>query len=368
MPKDKSWGETIGEGLGQGIGSGFQALANMKMQDYAARMQQTRQNEQKKMLNDHLVKMLGPEYEGIGYQDPQVISALVRAQQQKASGTALNDYLNSNNAQNNGPDNQQPVQPGAEQEDQSVATKPQQGKKIPPNMTAADVKYVKNLEYKDKKLALDERKAAAAENKNVLTQKNIERKITNEEQKNPQKFAEGMQRQHVVNQQVMQKVVHLQKLIKKNIKKMPGFFGRLAAGSTGNQSIQDPEIREIADGLKDLVPELSFQTGQKPSVYLLELVNQAKTNITQPVKTILNKLNQIKSMASRRNNDYNYMLSLQDKQGNYPKDIASKIGAWQAFEADPFNHSPKGYVRPGAVWQENGIKKQVTNDYKWKDL
>jgi hypothetical protein len=45
MPKDKSWGETIGEGLGQGIGSGFQALANMKMQDYAARQAHAREQQ-----------------------------------------------------------------------------------------------------------------------------------------------------------------------------------------------------------------------------------------------------------------------------------------------------------------------------------
>ena len=111
-PKEEGWGESYGKALGQlgeGIGSGFQALANMKMQDYAARQAQTRKTEQQKSLNDRFVKMMGPEYDGAGYADPQVQAALVRAWQQKQSGQALSSLLNQDNTQDGGQNNQQPI-------------------------------------------------------------------------------------------------------------------------------------------------------------------------------------------------------------------------------------------------------------------
>ena len=128
MPKDKSWGETIGEGLGQGIGSGFQALANMKMQDYAARQAQTRQNEQLQQVNQKMVQTFGPQAEGLAWQPPQVQAAAIKGWQQQQAAQSLQGMMDQlHNMQNGGQNNQQPMEPGTEQQAQPVATQPQQG-------------------------------------------------------------------------------------------------------------------------------------------------------------------------------------------------------------------------------------------------
>ena len=72
MPKDKSWGETIGEGLGQGIGSGFQALANMKMQDYAARQAHAREQQFAEELSKRLEPQFGKNVSQVPYMSKQM--------------------------------------------------------------------------------------------------------------------------------------------------------------------------------------------------------------------------------------------------------------------------------------------------------
>lgn len=129
MPAKKGWGEIIGGGLGEGIGSGFQALANMKMQDYAARQAQALQHEEQKYQQAErskgLASLFSPEQaQYISMLDPKSQQEIIKQklQQPKESSylKAVREMMGGQPSETPGEANKQELVSGQ----QPISTQP----------------------------------------------------------------------------------------------------------------------------------------------------------------------------------------------------------------------------------------------------
>lgn len=363
MPAKKGWGEIIGEGLGQGIGSGFQALANMKMQDYAARQAQTRQNEQAKQQDEYITQNFGPQFKGISYLPPQAQGQAFRSilDQQGAQGfsSLLNTLVNPQQAvsgQTGGEAVQQDGMNG-----QNLVGQPIQ---MPPGISTKQAEKAVDIALKQHK----ERGTEQYRNKRLgIESRRKERVQEFTEQKTLKPFLDSAQKEYTEQRKVKHVAQNMLENLRKNKSKWPGAIAGTLHNITGNILVRDKDVRKYANDANTLVKYLAGTSKGVPTNYKILLEQMAKANLSQPIETQEAILQDIIQEADRAEQTQKHIESLKNKEtGYYPLDLQEKIAQIQMAEDNPLAY-PQMYDEGTQIELDDGSIVEQHNG-KWEPI
>ena len=387
--EDSAWGNVASQ-TGQGIGKGIEALANMKMQEYANKQlikQQNEQNEYNYQQNMAAAKKAGiPEFLLPLLRQPELFKAGLNAaamgwnpqggqqgpqggiaqtmgalnpQQQQYQGAE--NYLGLGNNQQmpslasmlsqNQTNPQEPPQTGAPQAPGMVGTDApndfltatRNARMNKPEIVAADRRQKENQEFKTKER---ERAAQQQEDKEI--------------RQNNAKFREKELATHQAFQHVGTLSKKAQKIIDQYGAQFPKGISKYSPHQWQKVLIQNPYVRNYMGVLQDIVLEkLKGMKGQ-PRQWEAELINNTKAWIDQPIETQKMRLKQLEEDAAIDAHRLSYENTLDRRKGR-PTDLVRGMQAFEQAQIDPLA-SPEPYkigtILP-AKYSPNGKRNKV---------
>ena len=367
LPREENWGQSFGQGLSSGLSQGMQALANMKMQQYAQRQQSARTQS---ALEQYGIPK--GQAQAVSQMDPAMQQAYfknyLQAPQNEAYANAWQQLLGGG---------QQTPMPGmgmqaltAGQQNGMPAMPGQATQQGVPSLKGLSREQIEKLgpialteQYRQKKLASDATfKQQAAD----LAQ---EKQTTNEiEAVRPFIERENAQLKSLKNAADLAKT--MQDIVKKSYHKFPGIVARNLPTSLGDYLITDPDVSRYMSGLNEM-PLLMAQTRKgMPSNYKIQLEQLAKARAGQPAKAQINILQEPINKYNEELQRSHFIESLRDKKtGLLPVNVEEK-----ALQYDMAMEKPLEYpdlFKENTVIEENGKRYRLMSKDKkkeWKEL
>lgn len=188
-----------------------------------------------------------------------------------------------------------------------------------------------------------------------------ERKQTFLEQKSLAPFLEGERKDYAVNRQIARKAQEALDLLKQHHKDWPGAFKGNLSEDKKALLLRDPNVREYAAKIADLVILKGQSRKGVPSNFKLKLEEMAKANLNQPVKTQEHILESMIDDAKDSERKWSF-INGQKKDGLFPLDLPSRAVDFDLASDDPLGH-PDAYEE-GTVYEEHG-KKHILKNGKW---
>jgi len=319
----------FGKGLGDELGSGLQALANMKMQDYAARQAQARQNEFAKQQDEQITKQFGPEFKGIAYLPPQAQGQVFRSimDQKAAQGysSLLNSLVN--------PQQQQQDQLTQQVENEPMTNQPFQ---VPQGISTKQAEKAVDIALKQKK----EQATEQYRNKKLGSETERKNRIQEfTEQKTLKPYLDAAQKEYSEQRKVKHVAEKMLENLQQNRSKWPGAVMGTLHNITGNILVRDKDVRKFANDANTLVKYLANTSKGVPTNYKILLEQMAKANLSQPIETQEAILKDILEEANRDEENQKHIESLKDKKtGKYPLDIQQRVTQIQLAKDNPIDY------------------------------
>jgi len=375
FPQTKGAGERFGEALGQvgsGLGSGFQALANMKMQDYMNRQQMALQQEQMRyqqglqreqqqyqqgiQQKNNLQTLMAMGYpqekaQQMASTDPALLKEIIKYDMQQKGNEPLAQTIASMFGGNQQNIQQEPMQ-GGEQLQTKPTISAEQLKAVPRHdllqtaqMLGKRQQHAEDLAFK-KEQALE--KGGREEQKQLKTFLDEDRK----------KF-QGLKKQKEIAEEMLN--------IVNNYKgKFPGAIMGNLPDTFKKMWITDPKVRRFMQLQAELVRTSAEKGGGRASKYLYQLAEQGKTGVGQPIETIQTALKNYIDEYGQSKDKERFKTTLKNKKtGRYPVDLPDRLAEYDMAQEDPLNY-PQYYAN-GTVYEDDNGKQFILKNGEWKD-
>ncbi len=370
-------GNALGEGLGQGFGESLKQLAQHKIDAL------------KSQYGENILSDIGI--------DP-LSARFINAQPAKQRAGLVADYFRKQEEQNaQAPANEEPnrlqdiLEPSAKQEPQQMGglaqlfnnglsggginpqllqqlQQMQQQQQAPrPEPIAEQPQPVQAKQEKLKPVAKphDILKKALAEGKSTAKtadQELKERKQNFTEQQSLNSFLTKEQEDYKVNRQITRKAQEALDILRSHSKDWPGAFKGNLSEAQRALLIRDPNVREYAAKIAELVILKGQARKGLPSNFKLKLEEMAKANLNQPIKTQENILESMINDASDSEKKWEFIVSNRDDKGNYPLDLKSRSVEFDMAMDNPLAHPH--FFEEGTVVEDRGLRRILRNG-KW---
>jgi hypothetical protein len=332
FPRETNWGESLGGGLGRGLSSGMQALANMKMQEYAQRQQAAKNEaffntlpgmtpEKAKAWSD---APLGLQQTGL--------KELMNAPRKEAFSTGLG-LINKLG------------QPG-----QASDIDQQQLQEALSKMNAED-------QYKTMQLINQQEanKINAAEKLEKSQRANKELELQESNKITP--FIKTEQTTSSIIGDVGKDARRIKQILMRHKKDWPNWISGLIQGAAGGKLTFNPEMREFYKLTSALPVKLGNALKGQPTNMKIKLVAEGKPDISSPWQTNMD-LVQTLIDADEENKKRTLFRIKQKKNDKYPVDIDQRMADYDAAVNSPEEYpeffekyprfKPKNMAQPSA--------------------
>jgi len=411
FPKTMGAGErlggAIGGGLGRGMESGFQALANLKMNQYTQQqqmkmqqqqMQYTQQQQQQRnyqALSSMLPNMSNEQRLSLSNADPALLSKYVTQQLQSQGNEPIARIFAS---MVNGNQNQQgqPQQVGQQlQDEQLQGQQPQQiGQQLQDEQLQGQQPQQIGQQFQansgNPQVSADELKNLSSNRLMQTGQTLIKNKQFNEnlafkKSESQEKRSEFQEKGYRQDQLALQPFLKEDREKFQGIKKekeiasemldiannYKGEFPGLIMGNVPEPLkkmwVNNPKVRRFMQLQAELVRKSAEKGGGRASKHLYQLAESGKTGIGQPIETIQESLQNYINEYGKSKDRERFKVSLRDKKtGRYPTDLPERLVEYDMAEEEPLNY-PKYYTENTIYEDENG-KRSVLKNGTWKDM
>lgn len=392
LPRAGSAGSEIAGQFGQGVSSGLQALANMKMQEYANKQmykqQQEAQEQQYKQAEAALDSIGQGQYKpfvripggmklmeslALGGWNPQAQQTGQPGSIQQTMNTLQPDqdmgqYLGFNpkplpsiadfmGGQQAGMQAQAPTAAPSSTGMQPTADLGQalrQAAMNKPEIVAADRRQKEHEEFLAKEN--EKKQQARTKSEEIAAQRQEDKEI----RQNNAKFRSTELPVHQAYQHVGNLAKKAQKIIDQYGAQFPKGISKYSPAQWQKVLIQNPAVRNYMGLLQDIVLEkLKGMKGQ-PRQWEAELINNTKAWIDQPIETQKMRLQQLVEDAAIDAHRLSYENTLDRRKGR-PVDLVKGMQTFEQVQIDPLA-SPEPYkvgtILP-AKYSPNGKRNKV---------
>jgi hypothetical protein len=349
LPRETNWGESLGTGLGAGLSKGMQALADMKMQEYAQRQQASRAQS---ALEQYGIPK--EQAQAVSQMDPMMQQAYfknyLQAPQNEAYANAWQQIL--------GGGQQAPL---PETGIKTLMADQQAGM---PSLKGLSKEQIEKLgpialteQYRQKKLAGE------------IAQRERQQEFKEMESVKP--FLHAEKEDYKAQKQAADIARKMLDNLERNKAKWPGTLVGNLPTAAQSLLIRDPHVRKYIADANSLVSALAGTRKGVPTNFKLKLEALSKADLSQPIEAQREILQDVISKAQTAEERIRFAHSLKDKKtGKYPLDIEQKVTDYELAKNQPFDF-PEFYKPNTVIEDDNGKRFRLVEkngSKEWKEL
>lgn len=184
------------------------------------------------------------------------------------------------------------------------------------------------------------------------------------EQKSLRPFIDKEQQKYDIQQELGELADEALEILHEHHKDFPGAFkGNLSQKQLALLE-RNPYVRRYNSILNRIVIKSGQEGKGLPSKHRLTLEALAKTDLNQPLKTQERNLESLREHRDESTDRWKFILS-QNKSGDYPKDIQSRVVQYDMAMRNPLQH-PASFEE-NTLYEQKGQKFKIING-EWKKV